>query len=752
MAAASRRPTRLSRQVLVLIVAAALWSAVPIAAAWALVAAYGAAWAIVNAVAVWRPQALELSIGPVARVLLAVVVVAPPAAALWRARGELLEGERLLGLDAHLTDRIRLEVTPSIAPALIRTDHPQTFYVYAPGAVEVRVRLGQGARELGGVALGHGLFRLAYDPRRDGALAELRDEVDATLTVDGVSVTRSMHLVQPRAHPRWLRGAPDGSLAAATSEETDEVAIVGPGGLVQRAAVSDGPVDCGFVSPDRIVVAHRWDGALQLVEARTGELVAEAHLDPFQVRLAVAPGGRRVAVTVDGRRRGLWVVSVPSMRPETFVELDVAPEWIVFGRDEDTLIVSSRRPAALHRLRRDGGGWRTDRSPLLLGRPAVTLARSGDGARVFLATTDYRPDGRPHHGNHFVQDQILAVDTAEWRVISQWLTARRSARQGLPGEVDRGASPMGIEALPNGRLRIAFAGTDEVWRVRPEGVAPDIVPLDEVPLVAPHGVATFADGRWVVSSPAAGTLGVMSDDGTLQTLIRLEPDDATLLARDPAALQRRMGEHVFYEATRSGVSCQSCHLHADSDGALHNIGGGHLAPTLTVRGVGRTAPYLRDGSYARLRDLHDLSQTLYRGFLRRAPGRAVTLEAYVASLPRMPSPVAWEERDIARERAGLRAFVEARCDGCHSFPAFTNLGQHAFGTIFPESLDGRDADEMLDTPSLLSVRWNPPYLSDGRASSLETVIGEHAEGTRHGDASALDEREARDLLWFLEAL
>jgi cytochrome c peroxidase len=235
-------------------------------------------------------------------------------------------------------------------------------------------------------------------------------------------------------------------------------------------------------------------------------------------------------------------------------------------------------------------------------------------------------------------------------------------------------------------------------------------------------------------------------------VVRLEPDDDALLRRDPDALERRMGEHDFYEATRAGVSCQSCHLHADSDGALHDIGEPRLSPTLTVRGVAGTAPYLRDGSYPRVRDLDELSRTLYRGFLRVAPGRAETLEAYVDGLVRRPSPLRPAERNLDRERAGVRAFVKARCPTCHAFPAFTNLGQHPIAAIFPDRVGARAADGVIDTPSLLSVRWAAPYLSDGRAPTLRSVIEQWNRSNRHGDTAHLSAGERDDLIYFLESL
>jgi hypothetical protein len=310
---------------------------------------------------------------------------------------------------------------------------------------------------------------------------------------------------------------------------------------------------------------------------------------------------------------------------------------------------------------------------------------------------------------------------------------------------------MGIDAAADGTLFVAFAGTDEIWQLRADEPGPRVHPLDELPLASPHGIARFADGGFVVSSPPDGTLGVFGPDGHIRTVVRLTPDDDALLRDDPDALERRMGEHDFYESTRAGVSCQSCHLHADRDGALHDVGEHRLSPTSTVRGVAGTAPYLRDGSYPALRDLDDLSRTLYRGFLRAAPGRARTLEAYVNGLVRVPNPLAGD-LDLARARDGVAAFVKARCPTCHSFPAFTDLGQHPMAAVFPDRAGVEEPEAVLDTPSLLSVRWAAPYLSDGRAPTLRAVVEQWNARNRHGDTASLSPRERDDLLYLLESL
>jgi cytochrome c peroxidase len=185
---------------------------------------------------------------------------------------------------------------------------------------------------------------------------------------------------------------------------------------------------------------------------------------------------------------------------------------------------------------------------------------------------------------------------------------------------------------------------------------------------------------------------------------------------------------------------------------MRNIGERRLAPTLTVRGVAGTAPYLRDGSYPRIRDLEHLARTLFRGYSRRAPGRAHTLEAFVESLPRKPSPGLHRARDLTRERRGLDVFVRAGCPTCHAFPAFTNLGQHPLGTLFPDRAGDLGADSALDVPSLIGVARGGPFLTDGRAESLEAVVRDHNDAGRHGQTRGLDDEEIADLVHFLEML
>ena len=286
--------------------------------------------------------------------------------------------------------------------------------------------------------------------------------------------------------------------------------------------------------------------------------------------------------------------------------------------------------------------------------------------------------------------QILQIDVPSWRVIHRESTHPF-------------ASPIGLTTQDRG-LVVAFVGSDHV-----------LTASAAISIEHPMGLADLGENWLAVSSPATGRITVVAPDGDLFAHT-VRPYDRPRTKKE-ALIQS--GERVFYQATRSGVSCQSCHTHADSDYAHHDIGHGTGSrPTLSVRGVGSTAPYLRGASYPSLQALEAFTTTVLGGYEKYQPNRAEALAAYVGSLP-APTP---QKADIEGLRKGVDAFVKARCNFCHTFPAFTNLAQFPEGFLFPER-----SDELhyLDVPSLIGVAGSAPYLYNGRADTLEAVLVAH---------------------------
>ncbi|MFK7991923.1 MAG: hypothetical protein AB8I08_38255 [Sandaracinaceae bacterium] len=722
--------------------AAGAWGTWPHASFGSALLAYGAAWLVLEAVARFVPRALRLS--RTQRAALTAVLLIPALSQALRLDDEWLAFEGLDAVDHQTAARLRLEQTPALFPPLVSDDRPQVFHVHAPGAREVGLRLGQG-RWLDATALGEGTFRVRYAPREDGPPGQ------ATLRVDGELHTRNLRQVSFQPHPRWLRANPSRTALAAVSEETDAVFVLDHDGLAWRAEVGDGPVDAVFLDDTRLLVMHRYEAQAWVLEG-PDTVARRLPTGPFGRRLAVLHregAAIATAVAVGGPAPAVQVYDA-DLAPVARVALDAVPDWVAFGRDAGRLVVATRADTALHSFRAGpDGAYAEDRPPLQLGRPAVTMVRSPEGAQLAVATTDYDANGEPHLGNHFVHDQLLRIDVDRWRVLDTTPTARRSHRQQRPGSLDQGVSPMGID-LGGDRTLITYAGTDEI-SVEALGAPARYVSLDGLALASPHGVAALADGRFWVSSPVYGAFGLFDADGTHRRSVRVAPTDAELLRSDEATLQHRIGERMFYEGTRAGISCQSCHLHGGSDGARHNIGGNTLVATLDVRGLLGTPPFLRDGGYPMLGSLDEVSHTLYRGYRRPQGGRRVSLDRYLGNLPR-PTPFgAFEDRDLERERRGRRAFERARCSLCHAPPAYTNLGAHPAEALFPAFAATHPGYE-LDTPSLLNLRRSAPYLVDGRAQTLRAVFEDHDSAHRHGDTGSLSPTELDDLLYFLEGL
>jgi mono/diheme cytochrome c family protein len=735
---------RMRRQLVIAVLGLSLWSLVGAPRFWSVLACCGLAWLALNVERVVRTTPSEVFAG--ARGALVLCLVGGPAIVALATAGErFLYGEGLHGIEANVRDRMRLERLPAIHPAVVFGDHPQRMYVLAPDAERVEVDLGtRGAPVVDD--LGGGLFRVTYDPRSHGALPR-QARIEAGIVVDGRRTTRELATVSPAPHPRWLCRSADALRAYAPSEETDELVMIDDRGLGFRARVDDGPTRCAAIG-DSVFVAHRHANVLLELDGRTGHVRRRGVMRGPVYALAASRDGERLFAGVGGRESGVDILRVADLATIQRVPLSSAPEWLVRG-DDGGLVVASRRERTIWRIARDGERFRLAAENVPMERPVVAMAASLDGQLVYVAAADFRDAiGKAPHplGNHFVQDQILALRASDLKVVGSYSTARRDARQDEPGSVTRGASPSGIDPQEDGSLLVAFAGTDEVWRFDPPSglvslrieTAPDRLP-------APHGVARLASGAIVVSSPVGGAIAIY-EDGRRKRRALL--DDFARADYGSVDL-RRHGERVFYEATRTGISCASCHVHADTDHSVHNIGPRLPLVTLTVRGLAGTAPYLRDASHPRLGDLLDVSDGMLRGYLRGDGKRRRAMAAYLVSLPREPSP---DDPPIELLRAGHAAFQRAGCDLCHTAPAFTNLGQHPIVALFPDYGRSMPASDPLDTPSLLGVHGSPPYLQDGRAETLRDVLRTHNSSNRHGDTASLDEREIDALVAFLEAL
>ncbi|PHS18150.1 MAG: hypothetical protein COA86_08370 [Kangiella sp.] len=651
-------------------------------------------------------------------------------------------------------DRQRLENLPSIAPATIVSGRRQTFYIYSPESNQVSWQF-EGGEILPTQHLGMGLHRIDYDPRLDGAanrkvLLHLPDQI----------VERELHFVFAKAHPRWLVSDPDKGIAFGVSKETDQLIIIDRNGDIRVVSVGDGPSDVVILDDTTVAISYLYESDIWLYDYKNDKLLKEISVGGFQKHIAKHPNRPEVAVAIEGIEPKIAVINTVSHEVTQRINLDESPEWIVYGPKGDSLVFSSRTPRALYRLDRIEEEFQLYQKPLFFGRPVLTISRKPGSPYFYVATTGYNPSGDAPLGNHFVQDQLLKVSIEKWEVLEQMITTRKTQQQKDPIEVGSGGSPMGISMSGSNELLVTFAGTDEVWAI--QGAKPPRQLLDRKTiggLWAPHGIADLGNGYFAVTSPSQGAIGVFDKNRNQISIKYLALDDKSLEKADYLALQIRRGERNFFETTRAGLSCQSCHTDGgESDRSAHDITStrykGEIIPytTLSLKGIARTAPYLRDASFSSVADLMRVANSRYKGYVRKVNNRGQDIQHWVESLPPQLNPYVIKGRNLERERAGLKAYVLAQCDSCHSFPAFTNLGQHIPSRLFPEYAKRRNGEEIFDTPSLIALSSSPPFLQDGRAETIHSIFDEHNADNRHGDTKILSKKQLLDLEFFLESL
>jgi hypothetical protein len=657
----------------------------------------------------------------------------------------LFQNELFAFVAESASDRWYLENKTIIAPRVLSLDHPQSFYIYAPNAKELGLRLDSNTATISALALGHNLFRADVNPKRL-SMTHVRSGIhEIELLVDDKIDQHEMLIVQPRTHPKKFSALPQNGIVAAVSESTDELLILRRNGTLVRSPVQDGPSDCAFIDrKGTIAVSHRYSDELWILESRKGMTNKQIKLYGPQTSLAVSPERTHLAIAIRGNSTGIQMLALPRFNTTSFIDLEFEPDWIGFGDDSDTLIMSDRRNASLHRYRRTGRNWKAVAPVLKLKRPAVTHRLSPDRQKLYLAVTDHHSDtDSDSEQNHYIQDQIVTVDLKAWQIRDRIVSFGAKHVDGAPRL--HGASPISIDFADHDKMAIVFAGTDEVWFVDTSTETGPLTRSVSLSAPAPQGVASLGRGIWAIFYPASGTIHVINENGRVLRRYDLEPQEK-LVASDPYALEVRKGEEYFYEATRAGASCQSCHLNADSDYAQHEIGQGRAAPTLSARGAGFTAPFLRGASYPSISSLEHVVLDILGGYSRPRAQRGEKIETFVNSLTRLPPDREISDSDYKK---GLDAFVKAKCNTCHSFPYFTNLQQVSESFLFPD----RNAEfAWLDTPTLLSVSTSPPYLYDGRAHTLREVLFKYNKSNRHGDIAALSDLEKNVLVKFLEAL
>ncbi len=246
----------------------------------------------------------------------------------------------------------------------------------------------------------------------------------------------------------------------------------------------------------------------------------------------------------------------------------------------------------------------------------------------------------------------------------------------------------------------------------------------------------------------------------------------------------RRGKELFVTARspmgRTGwVSCSSCHPDGLTDGRVwHNPEGHRRTPHLfglahthplhwsadrdevqdfeyTIRGPlmqGRGLASDRLKPRTSFKEFAELEQPLSD---KSADLDALALYTNAFSFRLSPHAPNGQLSDSAKRGKEIFFSKQANCASCHNGPYYSDstmtkpFVRHDVGTGDHEA---EKIGPLYDTPTLLGVYRQGPYLHDGRAATLTDVITTCNKDNKHGTTSHLKPAEVNDLVEFLKAL
>jgi cytochrome c553 len=306
---------------------------------------------------------------------------------------------------------------------------------------------------------------------------------------------------------------------------------------------------------------------------------------------------------------------------------------------------------------------------------------------------------------------------------------------------------------PQGRLWIVHGDTRNVAVLecdkRPAS--------DEIPtLVANQRIGAGARGIVIAEDGESAFVDVGFDHAVAYVTLdeaptsRTRAPDITLFS--DAALR---GRRIFFDATNthltpSGIlTCGTCHPAGGEDGLSW-----FLHTTNVPRKVRRTPgiwgadptikPLHWDGEFG---DAEVLIGTTIRE-LMGGDGLVISASDVAAFMAELTPPPG-APHDPAEVASGESVFASADCATCHSGPEHTDGAPHS--VLTPSGDDDRRLDQVV-TPSLLGVRGRGPWLHDGRADTLRSVLTDHNPDDAHGITGDLDPDDLDRLLLYLETL
>ena len=571
-----------------------------------------------------------------------------------------------------------------------------------------------------------------------------------------------------QAAPVALTADAEGRFVYVAQVTDDRVAVVetATGRVVREIEFPQPPSGLWLDGATLIVTVASPQGSVYVVDAATGSIdhrIAAGHMPQSPV---LSANGKTLYV-LNRFENIVRFIDLAGGDTVTTVPLPREPIDMALTSDGETLLVLNHLPAG----------------PLTADTVAAEVSFIGTQSRNVVASvklangaTSAReiclsPDGRFAFCTHILArfhnptTQLVRgwINTNAFSIID--VGQRTLLATVLLDDVDHGAAnPWSVTCSADGKtLAITHAGTHEVSLIDLPALLEKLTGLDDQARaqvgeqlsylsglrkrIALKGngprAAVFAGSDLYVAEYFSDSLSVVGTANDVQSIA---------LAGETSVDLVRRGEMLFHDARlcfQSWQSCSSCHPDGRADALnwdLLNDGYGNPKNTKSLLLAHETPP-------AMILGIRGSAEEAVRAGVRhilfavRPEADQVAIDAYLKSMKPVPSPYLVDGELSPAAQRGRAVFQKAKCDACHHGPFFTDLELYDMGMG-----RGQDKARHMDTPTLIEAWRTAPYLHDGRAADMRSVLVEHNAQDPHGHTSALSEEELDDLLAYLLSL
>lgn len=568
--------------------------------------------------------------------------------------------------------------------------------------------------------------------------------------------------------------SPDSKTLAVTDATTPSVVLIDPASskIIRTVDLAGPPAGLVWAGDSkRLFVSESGTHRIAEINPATGAVARRFATGRYPRGLAIA-NQRGLLLATDWGLNRLAVIDLASGATKATIPVDCQPTAVAVTSDEKLALVSNLIPSTAATAPNHATVVSVIDLETLQPKPPIRLplgstntrgiAISGDGTTAYVVHSLGRfnlPTTQLDRG-WVITNALSIIDVP---------TNKLTATVLLDQVMDGAADPWGVAIDPAGlRLFITLAGTHQlavidlehlpaILKTNPESLMSDLAALYRgnlirripLPVRGPRGVAASPDGRSLaVAGYFSGNVVLTDVNVTKPVSLSLGPAPEPSLARQ--------GEEAFHNANtcfQRWLSCSSCHPDARSDGLnwdLLNDGIGNPKNARSMLWSDRTPPTMWLGVRK------DMEVAVKAGFIhiqftepKEQDLKAVN--AYFKSLEPVVSPYRNEDGSLTESaRRGEQLFnsEQVGCAQCHPGPLFTNLISYELGT---GNAADRDKDS-FDTPTLVEIWRNPPYLHDGSAATLEDVLTKYNLKDLHGTTSQLTPEQIKDLAAYLYSL